>query len=168
MIGWVPESEAEELKAGASRIWYLDVDKNEVDIKELTETDLTRYIDSGKSARRDFASIGQIPAGDLGVDSISNISDATLAGLDKAKNARAGEIALSLGESHEQAQRLFARIAGDVEAALPGLDTEDRRAVRWTEKDARRRPYDKLYRRTMISMFDGQEAAVLKRLKQRS
>lgn len=55
-----------------------------------------------------------------------------------------------------------------VEAALPGLDTEDRRAVRWTEKDARRRPYDKLYRRTMISMFDGQEAAVLKRLKQRS
>lgn len=132
VIGWVPESEAEELKAGASRIWYLDVDKNEVDIKELTETDLTRYIDSGKSARRDFASIGQIPAGDLGVDSISNISDATLAGLDKAKNARAGEIALSLGESHEQTQRLFARIAGDVEAA-----TDWKSEVRWAEREAR-------------------------------
>ena len=132
VIGWVPESEAEELKAGASRIWYLDVDKNEVDIKELTETDLTRYIDSGKSARRDFASIGQIPAGDLGVDSISNISDATLAGLDKAKNARAGEIALSLGESHEQTQRLFARIAGDVEAA-----TDWTSEVRWAEREAR-------------------------------
>ena len=132
VIGWVPESEAEELKAGASRVWYLDVDKNEVDIRELTETDLTRYIDSGKSARRDFASIGQIPAGDLGVDSISNISDATLAGLDKAKNARAGEIALSLGESHEQTQRLFARIVGDVEAA-----TDWTSEVRWAEREAR-------------------------------
>lgn len=61
VIGWVPESEAEELKAGAARIWYLDVDKGEVDIKELNETDLTRYIDSGRAARRDFAALGQIP-----------------------------------------------------------------------------------------------------------
>lgn len=132
VLGWVPESEAEELKAGASRIWYLDVDKNEVDIKELSETDLTRYIDSGKSARKDFAAIAQIPAGDMGVDSISNISDATLAGLDKSKNERAGEIALSLGESHEQALRLMARLAGD-EAAATDWNSE----VRWAEREAR-------------------------------
>lgn len=55
-----------------------------------------------------------------------------------------------------------------IEAALPGLDTEQNRSRRWTEKDSRRRPYDKLYRRTMISMFDAQQAAVLKRLAQRS
>lgn len=132
VIGWVPESEAQELKAGAARIWYLDVDKNEVDIKELTETDLTRYIESGKGARRDFAAIGQIPAGDLGVDAISNISDATLAGLERAKNNRSGEIALAFGEGHEQTMRLFARIAGDAEAAAD-WNSE----IRWAEREAR-------------------------------
>ena len=132
VIGWVPESEAEELKAGAARIWYLDVDKGEVDIKELSETDLTRYIESGRSARRDFAAIGQIPAGDLGAESISNISDATLAGLERGKNARAGEIALALGESHEQLFRLMARIAGDREAAEDWTSE-----VRWAEREAR-------------------------------
>lgn len=132
VIGWVPQSEAEELKAGASRIWYLDVDKNEVDIRELTETDLTRYIESGKAARRDFASLGQIPAGDLGVDAISNISDATLQGLERSKNVRAGEIALALGESHEQSLRLMARIAGDVDAAQD-WNSE----IRWAEREAR-------------------------------
>ena len=132
VLGWVPQSEAEELKAGAARIWYLDVDKNEVDIQELTETDLTRYIESGKSARKDFAAIAQIPAGDLGVDSISNISDATLAGLDKAKNERAGEIALSLGESHEQSLRLMALIAEDVEASQDWQSE-----IRWAEREAR-------------------------------
>ena len=132
VIGWVPESESEELKAGASRIWYLDVDPNSVRIEELNETDLTRYIDSGKSARRDFAAVGQIPSGDLGVDAISNVSDATLAGLERAKNARSGEIALSLGEGHEQLFRLMAEIAGD-DAASVDWQSE----VRWAEREAR-------------------------------
>ena len=132
VIGWVPESEAEELKAGAARIWYLDVDKNEVDIKELTETDLTRYIESGRAARRDMAALGQIPAGDLGAEAISNISDATLAGLERGKNARAGEIATSLGESHEQTMRLMAATAGDVAASQDWASE-----VRWAEREAR-------------------------------
>ena len=132
VLGWVPESEAEELKAGAARIWYLDVDPAQVRIEELSETDLTRYIDSGKSARRDFASIGQIPVQSLGVDSISNISDATLAGLDKSKNERAGEIALALGEAHEQLLRAFAWVAGD-EAAAADYEGE----IRWAEREAR-------------------------------
>lgn len=132
VLGWVPESEAEELKAGAARIWYLDVDPSQVRIEELSETDLTRYIDSGKSARRDFASIGQIAVQSLGVDSISNISDATLAGLDKSKNERAGEIALALGEAHEQLLRAFAWVAGD-EAAAADYEGE----IRWAEREAR-------------------------------
>ena len=132
VLGWVPSSEAEELKAGAARIWYLDVDPSQVRIEELGETDLTRYIDSGKSARRDFASIGQIPVQSLGVDAISNVSDATLAGLDKAKNERAGEIALSFGESHEQLMRTMAHIAGSVVAAS---DYEGE--IRWAEREAR-------------------------------
>ena len=132
VLGWVPESEAEELKAGAARIWYLDVDPSQVKIEELGETDLTRYIDSGKSARRDFAAIGQIPVQSLGVDAISNVSDATLAGLDKTKNERAGEIALSFGESHEQLMRTMAHVAG-VEDAAADYEGE----IRWAEREAR-------------------------------
>ena len=132
VIGWVPESEAQELKAGAARIWYLDVDKDQVDIRELSETDLTRYIESGKFARRDFASLGQIPAGDLGVDAISNISDATLSGLERAKNNRSGEIALAFGEGHEQTMRLFARLA-DAPDAAEDWNSE----IRWAEREAR-------------------------------
>jgi hypothetical protein len=62
---------------------------------------------------RDFAAIGQIPAQALGIDGISNISDATLAGLEAAKNREAGEITTSLGESHEQLLRLCAYIDGN-------------------------------------------------------
>lgn len=132
VIGWIPQSEQEEYRAGAGRIWYLDVDPDQVRVQELGETDLTRYIDAGKSARRDFAAIGQIPAGDLGVDAISNVSDATLAGLERAKNARAGEIALSLGEAHEQLLRLMAWTGGDAEAA-----GDAQSEVRWAEREAR-------------------------------
>ena len=77
-------------------------------------------------------SIGQIPAQSLGVDAISNISDATLAGLDKSKNERSGEIALALGEGHEQLMRLFAEVAGDEEAA-----TDWTSEIRWAEREAR-------------------------------
>lgn len=117
VLGWVPKNEQEELKAGAARIWYLDEDPADVSIGELGETDLTRYLDSAASAKRDFAAIGQIPAQWLGVDAISNISDATLAGLEAAKNREAGEITESLGESHEQLLRLCAYIAGNQSAA---------------------------------------------------
>jgi hypothetical protein len=65
------------------------------------------------AAIRDFAAIGQIPAQALGIDGISNISDATLAGLEAAKNREAGEITTSLGESHEQLLRLCAYIDGN-------------------------------------------------------
>ena len=132
VLGWVPESEAEEMKASAARAWYLDVDPNSVAIHEFAETDLTRYIDSGKSARRDFASISQIPAQSLGVDALSNISDATLAGLDKSKNERSGEIALALGEAYEQLLRTYAWVAGDMDAAR---DYESE--IRWAQREAR-------------------------------
>lgn len=132
VLGWVPESEAEELRAGAARIWYLDVDPDKVKIQELQEGNVTWYIESGKSARRDFAAIAQIPAQSLGVDAISNISDATLTGLERAKNQRVGEIAKALGESHEQLLRAFAWIAGDLEAAA-----DHSGEVRWVQRDAR-------------------------------
>jgi hypothetical protein len=132
VLGWVPKTEQEELKAGAARIWYLDADPQDVKIDQLDGGDSSSTRESRKDAIRDFASIGQIPAQALGVDGISNISDATLAGLEAAKNREAGEITTSLGESHEQLLRLCAYIDGNQSAA------DDYNAeVRWRDFEAR-------------------------------
>lgn len=132
VLGWIPKSEQEELKAGAARIWYLDEDPADVTIGELAGGDSSSAQKSREAAIRDFAARGQIPAQALGIDGISNISDATLAGLEAAKNREAGEITTSLGESHEQLFRLCAYIDGN-ESAANDYDSE----VRWRNFEAR-------------------------------
>lgn len=132
IIGWVPKSEQEELKTGAALNWYLDMDPEKVKIGELEQGTTKGYIESRAAAIRDFSAIGQIPAQSLGIDGISNISDATLAGLEAAKNREADEITASLGESHEQLLRLFAFIDGNT-AAADDYDSE----CRWRDYEAR-------------------------------
>lgn len=130
LIGWVPKNESEELKSGAGIMWYLDKPPADISIGSLEEgkTDL----ELRNASIRDFAAIGQVPAQALGIDGISNISDATLAGLEAAKNREAGEITTSLGESHEQLLRLCAYIDGN-EAAADDYNSE----VRWRDFEAR-------------------------------
>lgn len=132
VLGWVPKNEQEELKAGAARIWYIDEEPDAVKIDALPAGDPKNYLDPRAQAVRDFAAIGQVPAQALGVDGISNISDATLAGLESAKNRKANEIQTSLGESHEQLMRLCGHIRGD-SAASADVESE----VRWRDFEAR-------------------------------
>lgn len=117
IVGWVPENEEEELKASLAKVHYLDMDPSEVELGEWEATQIEPYIAGGNQARRDFSALGQIPAQSMGIDGISNISDATLAGLEASKNRRAGTITTCLGESHEQLLRLFATISGNRAAA---------------------------------------------------
>jgi hypothetical protein len=130
LIGWVPKNEQEELKSGAGLMWYLDKDPKDINIGELSEGKAD--LELRNASIRDFAAIGQIPAQALGIDGISNISDATLAGLEAAKNREAGEITTSLGESHEQLLRLCAYIDGN-ESAADDYNSE----VRWRDFEAR-------------------------------
>lgn len=130
LIGWVPTNEREELKSGAGVMWYLDKDPSEVQIGDLAQGKVDLEIRN--ASIRDFAAIGQIPAQALGIDGISNISDATLAGLEAAKNREAAEITTSLGESHEQLLRLCAHIDGN-EAAADDYSSE----ARWRNFEAR-------------------------------
>lgn len=132
VLGWVPKSEQEELKAGAARIWYLDEDPNDVKIGELGSGDSSSVREDRAVAVRDFSAIGQIPAQALGIDGISNISDATLAGLEAAKNREAGEITTSIGEALEQTLRLCAHIDGN-ETAADDYNSE----IRWRDFEAR-------------------------------
>ena len=130
VIGWVPESEAEEMKASASQMWtFADTDTK---VGDLTETDLTRYLNAKSAAVRDMAAIAQIPATSLSMDGVSNISAEALAGLEAAKDRKVDEVATSLGESHEQLLRLCALVEGDKAGAA---DFEAQ--VRWKSTSTR-------------------------------
>lgn len=132
VLGWIPKTEQEELKAGAARIWYLDKNPADVKIGELAGGDSSSVREDRAVAVRDFSAIGQIPAQALGIDGISNISDATLAGLEAAKNREAGEITTSIGEALEQTLRLCAYIDGN-ETAADDYNSE----IRWRDFEAR-------------------------------
>jgi hypothetical protein len=115
VIGWVPESEAEQLKATASEFWTFK--DSDVKVGQFDETDLTRYLKSKDSALGDMAAIAQVPAQSLGVNGISNISAETLAALEAGKERESDEIATSFGESWKQVIRLGASAHGDTQAA---------------------------------------------------
>lgn len=132
VIGWVPKDEREQVKASAARIWYIDADPADVKVDELEAMTSSPWLDASREAKRDFAAMGQIPAQTLGIDGISNISDATLAGLEAAKNREASEIMTSLGESNEQLLRLCAFVDGN-RAAAEDYTSE----VRWRNFEAR-------------------------------
>jgi hypothetical protein len=79
-----------------------------------------------------LASIGQIPAQNLGLDALVNISEATLAGLETGKERKSAEIQTCLGESFEQMLRACAHITGDTTAA-EDFESE----VKWQDATAR-------------------------------
>lgn len=132
VLGWVPKDEKEELKAGAARIWFLEDHPDDVKIAELGTGEVRPYIESRNASIRDFASTGQLPVQTFGIDGISNISDATLAGLEAAKNREAGEVSTSLGEGFEQMLRLCAYLDGN-SAAADDYSSE----IRWRDFEAR-------------------------------
>ncbi len=132
VLGWAPEDEAQKLRANAAMTWHIDEDPTTIKIGEFSETSMSGYATALGDKKRDIAAIAQVPAQALGVDGISNISDATLAGLEAAKNRKAGEIATSLGESTEDLLRLCALLDGNLDAATD-YDAE----VRWRDFESR-------------------------------
>lgn len=130
IMGWLPKSESEALRVAVSDTQFFK-DPN-TKAGQFDATDLENYIKSKESALRDLAAIGQMPAQQLGLSGISNISEASLAALEAGKDRKASEIQTSLGESHEQLLRTAAHIAGD-EAAAADFDSE----VIWRDATAR-------------------------------
>lgn len=130
IIGWMPQSEKDALKMKVNNVWTF---KDEtVKVGELNETDLTRFIESKKSAALDLFAKAQLPPHVGGMEGISNISENTLAALETGKQRKTDEITTSLGESHEQALRLAAYISGDDDAAKDFASE-----VKWRDQTAR-------------------------------
>lgn len=130
IMGWVPEDEAQGLKMKASDTWFFE----EADVKagQFDETPLDGYINSKNSAVRDLAAIAQVPAQNLGSDSVSNVSAEGLASLESARDRKANEIQTSLGESWEQVFRTAAFVEGDEKSA-----TDFESEVKWVDATAR-------------------------------
>lgn len=132
VIGWIPQSEQDLLMASASQLWTFKDSPSDVNIGELQETDLTRYIESKSSAIRDLAAIAQVPTQSLGIDGIHNVSAEALAGLEAGKDRKADEISDSLGESWRRVLQLAAHAEGDEENA-----TDDTAQIHWQDATAR-------------------------------
>lgn len=130
VLGWVPPDQATALKQAVSDVWYFK-DEN-VKVGQFEASDLRGYLESAASAKRDLSALGQIPAQNLGIDGISNISEATLAGLEAGKDRKESEIKTSLGESYEQLLRTCAYIVGNEDEAQDFASE-----VKWQDMTAR-------------------------------
>ncbi|QFG08858.1 portal protein [Mycobacterium phage MalagasyRose] len=130
VAGWKPKNDQEALRQAASDTWYFD--QKDVKVGQFEQGKPDGYIAMGEAAKRDLSAIGQVPAHQLGMQGLVNISEATLAALENGKEQRAGEMEVSLGESFEQLLRTCGHITGDEEAARD-FDAE----AKWQDKSAR-------------------------------
>ncbi len=130
VAGWRPQNEGEALAMAAGDVWYFS--SKDVKVGQFNAGDPKSYLDPRQSAIRDLAAIGQIPAQNLGLDALVNISEATLAGLETGKERKSAEIQTCLGESFEQMLRTCAHITGD-EKAAQDFESE----VKWQDTTAR-------------------------------
>lgn len=127
-IGWVPDDEAQKMKAAASQLWTFDESPSEMQLGEFAQTDLSGYIESRQASMKHAATLSQTPAHEL-IGELVNLSAEALAAAEKGHERKSDEKKAMLGESHEQTLRLSAKL-GDVEVP-------DGAEVIWRDTSAR-------------------------------
>lgn len=134
IIGWVPEDEAQRLKAGASLVWTFKDSAQDTDgaggvkVGEFSQTDLGGYIESREASLRHAATTSQTPVHEL-LGELVNLSAEALAAAENGHERKVSERKTSLGESYEQVLRL----AGD----LAGIEVPEDAQVVWRDTSAR-------------------------------
>lgn len=119
VIGWVPESEAQALRMGASRIMYFEDPAQDsttgagdgVKVGEFDQTSLDGYIESRKELAKYAATLSQTPVHEL-VGDLVNLSAEALAAAENGHERKVDERKTLLGESHEQTLRLVGKLMG--------------------------------------------------------
>lgn len=122
-VGWVPEDEAQKLKAAASQLWTFDKNPEDMTLGEFAETSLKGYIESRETALKYAATISQTPVHEL-VGQLINLSAEALAAAEAGKDRKVAERKVSFGESWEQVFGLVGEVPEDAE-------------VRWRDTSAR-------------------------------
>jgi hypothetical protein len=128
IIGWLADSEAAALKAGASRLWTFADDAKDIKVGEFDQTELDGYIESREATIRHLATISQTPVHEL-LGQLVNLSAEALVAARDSKNRMNAEKQVLLGEPWEQTLGT----AGE----LMGAKTDPSATVRWRDMEAR-------------------------------
>jgi hypothetical protein len=128
VIGWLPDNDAEALKASVGD--FMAFEDDGVKVGQLGGASLDPYIKAKDSALADMAAIAQIDASQLtsAGSAPSNVGSEAVASITAGRDRKGAEIKTALGESHELMLRSCALIAGDTAAAE---DTSSR--IRWAD-----------------------------------
>jgi hypothetical protein len=127
-IGWVPDDEAQKMKASASQLWAFDATPDEMKVGEFDQTDLDGYIKSREASIRHAATLSQTPVHEL-IGELVNLSAEALAAAEQGHERKVDERKTLFGESHEQTLRLAGTLAG--------ITIPDDAEVVWRDTSAR-------------------------------
>lgn len=127
IIGWTAEDEAQAIRVAADKLMMFE-DEN-VKVGELSETNLSGYIESRKSTIEQLATISQTPAHEL-LGQLINLSAEALAAAEASARRAITENQTVLGESHEQVLGLVGQLMDDTEP-------DPLAYVRWRDTEAR-------------------------------
>jgi hypothetical protein len=137
VIGWVPEDEAQRMKASASQLWTFEdaadgsaaaAAGEGIKVGEFGQTDLGGYIESREASLRHAATLSQTPVHEL-LGELVNLSAEALAAAENGHERKVDERKTLFGESHEQTLRL----AGE----LSSISVPDDAQVVWRDTSAR-------------------------------
>ncbi len=128
ILGWTAESEAQQLKASAARLWTFEDSKDEIAVGEFAQTDLKGYLDSREASLRHAATISQTPAHEL-LGQMVNLSAEALVAAEASQRRKITEREMSFGESWEQVLALAGRIQG--------VEQGSGAQVRWRDTESR-------------------------------
>lgn len=109
VIGWLAETELEQIKVSASRL--MSFEDTEVKVGEFAQTDLSGYIDSREATLRHLSTVSQTPAHEL-LGQLVNLSAEALAAAEASSRRASTEYRTVIGESHEQALALAGQLIG--------------------------------------------------------
>lgn len=126
IMGWLADTEAEKIKASASRM--LTFDDPDVRVGEFDQTDLSGYLKSRQATVEQFGVVSQVPPHNL-LGQMVNLSAEALVAAEVGHSRKMAEREIGFGESIEQAFGL----AG----VYTGVPVSDGAQVRWRDTEAR-------------------------------
>lgn len=111
-----------KLRTSANTTWTIKASPDDVQVVEMSQTQLGGFIDSREASLRHLSAISQTPAHEL-LGNLANLSAATLVEARENQRQKTVERQLVIGESHEQ-------LLGQAGAML-GIPIDPMARVRW-------------------------------------
>ena len=111
-----------KLRTSANTTWTIKANPDDVQVVEMSQTQLGGFIDSREASLRHLSAISQTPAHEL-LGNLANLSAATLVEARENQRQKTVERQLVIGESHEQ-------LLGQA-GAMAGVPMDPMARVRW-------------------------------------